>query len=187
MGRWSLIATQLSVQLAQLLVRTEGSCLVRLLSATRAKLSPSVPVAVPPIRRRASEPVTESEVYEARVQASNDTQGQIPGERRPCCCVCPGVLSASGATGWTSASSSFEPCGPVLDIWPEPELYAPIAEIHDRARHVLMAPLVEADAVAVRQLQDVGDGLGVDQVLSGDIRTHHNKATSVDGYVRRSC
>ena len=52
-------------------------------------------------------------------------------------------------------------------------------------RHVVVPALVEANAVAMRQPEDVGDHLSVDEVLGADARTHQIKATSVDGSVRR--
>jgi hypothetical protein len=45
--------------------------------------------------------------------------------------------------------------------------------------------LIEADAVAVRKPERIRDGLGVHQIFRGYTWGHLNKATAVDGSVRR--
>ena len=73
---------------------------------------------------------------------------------------------------------------PALDLRPQPELDAAIPEIDDRAWHVGVAALVEADAVAMRQSKNFGHRLRIKQVLGGDSGTHRKESTYVDGSVR---
>jgi hypothetical protein len=51
---------------------------------------------------------------------------------------------------------------PALDLRAQPQLDTPFTEVHNWARHVLIAALVEAYAVAMGELEDVGDVLCVD-------------------------
>jgi hypothetical protein len=145
---------------------------------------PPLPVAVPPIRRRASKPVTESEVDDVQDREGTD-QGKSTGEDQTPLVGARPWLSASGATSRTSTSPCLEPSGPSFDLRSQPELHSTVAEVDDGARHVLVAPLVQADAVAMRELEYVGDGLSIDEVFGSDLWAHAAKATSVDGYVRR--
>jgi hypothetical protein len=75
-------------------------------------------------------------------------------------------------------------CGPSLDFGSEPQLHAASAELDDRPGHVVIAALVQADAVSVGEAQEVGDAVGVGQILRMHERGHDKKSTSVDGSVR---
>jgi len=93
--------------------------------------------------------------------------------------------SASRSPSRAGTTLSCLHLGPAFDFRTQPELHPSIAEVDDRTRHVVVPALVEANAVAMRQPEDVGDHLSVDEVLGADARTHQIKATSVDGSVRR--
>jgi hypothetical protein len=73
---------------------------------------------------------------------------------------------------------------PSSDLRAKPELHATVPEVNDGAWHVGVASLIQADAVAMRQPEDVGHAGGVDEVLGVDPWSHALKATSVDGSVR---
>jgi len=63
---------------------------------------------------------------------------------------------------------------PALDVRPQPKLYPPLPEIQDGTRHVVISALIEADAVAMGEAQDLGNDLSVDQVLGSHLRCHLN-------------
>jgi hypothetical protein len=84
----------------------------------------------------------------------------------------------------SSASSLL--CRPALDLRAKPELDPAVAEIDDGTRHVVISALVKTDAVPVRKPERIRDSLRVHQVFRGYERCHSNKATAVDGSVRRS-
>jgi hypothetical protein len=70
---------------------------------------------------------------------------------------------------------------PTLDLGPEPELGAAASEVDDRSWHVGVTPLVETDAVPVREAKEAGDAVGIHKIVCGDKSTHIcHKATSVD-------
>jgi hypothetical protein len=69
---------------------------------------------------------------------------------------------------------------PSLDIGPQPEFDPTRPEIDDRARHVLVPSLIQIDAVAVGELENLCDALRIDEVVGIDLPSHTIKATSVD-------
>jgi hypothetical protein len=76
-------------------------------------------------------------------------------------------------------------CRPALDLRAKPKLNSAVAEVNDGTRHVAIPALIETDAVAVRKPERIRDSLRVHQVFRGYERGHPNKATAVDGSVRR--
>jgi hypothetical protein len=54
------------------------------------------------------------------------------------------------------------PVSPPIDLGPKPELDPSFAEIQHRAGHVRVPALVEANAVAMGEAEDVCYGLGID-------------------------
>ena len=68
----------------------------------------------------------------------------------------------SRAASWSSSPASGLCLRPPLDLGTQPQFHAAVTEVHNRTRHVVVPALVEADAVPVRQAEDVGDDLGVD-------------------------
>jgi sirohydrochlorin ferrochelatase len=56
-------------------------------------------------------------------------------------------------------------CDPSRHLGTQPELDATLSEINGRSWHVVVAPLVLADGVAMSKVQDVGDALCVDEVV----------------------
>ena len=74
---------------------------------------------------------------------------------------------------------------PALDLRAKPEFDPAVAEIDDGTRHVVIPALVETDAVPVRKPERIRDSLRVHQVFRGYEWRHSNKATAVDGSVRR--
>jgi len=71
--------------------------------------------------------------------------------------------------------------GPLLDLWPKPEPGAATAEIDGGPRHVLIASLILADAVAVSETKDLGYIVGVDQIVDGNSPGHRGERTSIGG------
>jgi len=61
---------------------------------------------------------------------------------------------------------------PPLDLRTEPELDAPLAQIDGRPWHVFVLPLVLEHGVPVRQTEDIGDALGVEEIVCLDLRGH---------------
>ena len=55
--------------------------------------------------------------------------------------------------------------GPSFDFGSKPEVYAALAEIEYGLRHVLVPLVALMDRVAVRESQDLGHPLGVNQVF----------------------
>ena len=83
-----------------------------------------------------------------------------------------GRRSASNATSRSCPATRRELRCPTLDLWAQPEFHPAIPEIHDGARHVFIPALVQADAVAVRQGEQVRNGLGIEEVFGGDAGRH---------------
>ena len=73
-------------------------------------------------------------------------------------------------------TSSFS-C-PGFDLRPQPQARAFGSEVHDRPRHVWVAPLVCADCVALSESEERCDALRVDQVLAPDQRSHEGEVYS---------
>ena len=64
-------------------------------------------------------------------------------------------------------------CGcPALDVGLEPHLHPSVAEIQDRPWHVRISMLVDADGVAVGEAKQVGNAIGVDQIVDVDSLAH---------------
>lgn len=60
----------------------------------------------------------------------------------------------------------------MLDLGPEPEHWPAPAKVDDRTGHVRVARLVLADGVSVGETEDLGDIVGVDQVIDEDSSGH---------------
>jgi hypothetical protein len=73
--------------------------------------------------------------------------------------------SASETTSRTSTAGGVQLRGPARDLGTEPELDATLSEIDGRLWHVVIAPLVLADSVAMSEAEDVSDALGVDEIV----------------------
>jgi hypothetical protein len=95
--------------------------------------------------------------------------------------------SATDAPTRTGSAAFGLLFGPVVDLRAEPEFDSAAAQLHHGSRHVSVATLVQADAIAVRQAEHCGDTVGVDEVFGRDERGHGQKATCVDGSVRADC
>ncbi len=93
--------------------------------------------------------------------------------------------SATHAALWARASAGSLLCCPGLYLGAKPQLDSAVAEVNDGTRHVVISALVETDAVAVRKPERIRDTLSVDQIFRGYEWGHPNKATAVDGSVRR--
>ena len=61
---------------------------------------------------------------------------------------------------------------PTLNLGTQPELYPSAGKVDYWTRHVVVAGLVLAHCVAVRETEDLGDGLGVDEVVDVDFSSH---------------
>jgi hypothetical protein len=59
---------------------------------------------------------------------------------------------------------------PTLNLGTEPKLDAALSEIEYRPWHVVVALLVLKHGVAVREAEDFGHALGVDQIFRGYLR-----------------
>ncbi len=66
---------------------------------------------------------------------------------------------------------------PSFDLGAQPELRPAAAEIDHRTRHVLVAGLVLAHGVAVRQPKNRGDSLRIDEVINVDFASHTSDRT----------
>ena len=73
---------------------------------------------------------------------------------------------------------------PAFDVRPKPELDSALPEIEDGPWHILVALLVLEDGVPVRQTEDFGYTLRIDQVFRSDSRSHELELTSLGGCVR---
>ena len=62
--------------------------------------------------------------------------------------------------------------GPLFDLRTKPELDAPLPEIEYRLGHIAVSVLVLQHGAAVREPEDLGHALSVDQVLGIDSRRH---------------
>lgn len=62
--------------------------------------------------------------------------------------------------------------GPGRDLGSEPELAATHAHVDHGPGHVGVTPLVAADTVELREAQDLGDSVRVDQVFDIDTAPH---------------
>ena len=71
-----------------------------------------------------------------------------------------------------SAALRRELGSPPLDLRSQPELYAPVAELVHRARHVLISVLVDADRVAVSESQDLRNPIRVKEIVDVDLTAH---------------
>lgn len=71
---------------------------------------------------------------------------------------------------------------PSLDLGPQPEPRAPASQVNHRAGHVVVASLVLADTVAVRETKDRGHIVGVDQVIDGDSPSHERSIRRWSAY-----
>jgi hypothetical protein len=105
-------------------------------------------------------------------------RGGLGGPDRP--------TSARRTTLWASSPACGLGSSPSLDFGSEPKLDAAAAQLDDRARHVGVASLVEAHAVAVGEAESVGDQLRVDQVVGLHEWSHVDESTLVDGSVRHT-
>ena len=67
---------------------------------------------------------------------------------------------------WTPASQ------PLLDLRAEPKQWAARTHVDDRLRHVWVATLIATHAVAVREAEELGDSLCVDEIFGPHGRSH---------------
>jgi hypothetical protein len=81
-------------------------------------------------------------------------------------------MSTIDATSWAGATGCLKLLDPSCDLRAEPELDAAFTKVDDRLGHVVVGSLILADGVAVRQAENVGDALSVDQVIDGDLFRH---------------
>jgi hypothetical protein len=61
---------------------------------------------------------------------------------------------------------------PPLNLWAQPELQPPAAEIDYRAGHVGVSSLVLAHRVSVREAEDLADGPSIDELVDVDLSSH---------------
>ena len=94
----------------------------------------------------------------------------------------PGSTIHAALRACSSASSLL--CRPALDLGTQPELDSSVAEVDDRAWHIVISTLIQANAVAMRKAERISNSLRVHQVFRGYEWCHPDKATSVDGSVR---
>lgn len=69
----------------------------------------------------------------------------------------------------------------MLDLRTKPELDAPLAEIDRWPWHVRVLPLVLKHGVSVGEAQDVGDALGVYEIVGFNLGRHETHPISVGG------
>jgi len=62
---------------------------------------------------------------------------------------------------------------PLLDLRAEPELDSALSEVKHRLRHVDVALLVLENCVAVREAENLGYALRIDEVLCRDLWCHN--------------
>jgi len=82
------------------------------------------------------------------------------------------VPSFNGSACRTDAAIRCLLGRPPLYVRPQPELDTPLPEVDYRPRHVGVAPLIEADTVPMRELEDVGDALSIGEIVGIDPSTH---------------
>ena len=75
---------------------------------------------------------------------------------------------------------------PPLELGLEPELYAALTEVERRLWHVLVAALVHADGVRMREPEHLRDAVGIHKVIEIDSLWHQPEITGLVGSVRRS-
>ena len=109
-----------------------------------------------------SGPVSRRGVDDPRVLGNSLEQKHRPPVRDP---PWARTGSTSDATSRSGAAGGVELCGPAGDLRTEPELYATVSEIDNRPWHVVVAPLVLADCVAMSEVQDVSDALRIDEIV----------------------
>ena len=80
--------------------------------------------------------------------------------------------SASHRLTWTGSTSSDLGGVPAFNLWTQPEHRTTAAEVEDGTRHVRVARLVLADRVPVREPKNLGDVVGVHEIVEGDSSRH---------------
>ena len=80
--------------------------------------------------------------------------------------------SAGGATSGTRAAGRRLLGCPAFNVRPEPDLDTAVAEVEDRPWHVRVPVLVDADAVAVSEAQELSHAIGVDEIVDVDSLAH---------------
>jgi hypothetical protein len=73
----------------------------------------------------------------------------------------------TNAALWACPSAISLDGSPALDLGAKPELDTAVAEVNDRARHIVVPALVETHAVAMREPERIRDSLRVHQVFRG--------------------
>lgn len=69
---------------------------------------------------------------------------------------------------------------PGFDLCSSPQHRSLRSQVDDRARHAGVAALVEANAVGLRESEDLSDTAGIDQVLRSYERAHDRESTAID-------
>lgn len=84
---------------------------------------------------------------------------------------------------WESTPSTWASFRqPFLDLLADPEPGATPSKIDYRPRHIRVAPLIGADAVAVGETEDHCHLFSVDQILGVYAGSHESQSTGVDKY-----
>lgn len=86
-------------------------------------------------------------------------------------CLGPRVIVASRASVVDLGSPAFDLCA-------EPELRAPVTKLSDRARHIRISMLVDADGVAMGKAEQFCDTVGVKQVVYIYLASHAGEITT---------
>lgn len=74
---------------------------------------------------------------------------------------------------------------PSLDLGPEPEHRPAAAEVNNRPGHLGVSRLILAHGVSVGQTEDLGNVVGVDQVIEKNASGHEIELTRVSGRASR--
>lgn len=82
-------------------------------------------------------------------------------------------------------SGARPPLLPLINLGSQPELRPPCPPLDHRPRHVRVAPLVDADGVAVGEAKHLSDLGRVKQVAHVHLPAHRAEITLVTGSVRR--
>ncbi len=84
-----------------------------------------------------------------------------------------GQASPRRTTSWARSAFCCLLFRPALELGSQPELDA-VAELDHGSWHVGIPMLVDADGVPVREPEQIGHSMGVNQVVDVDLPAHRN-------------